>query len=128
MLFKEFLVVALGGALGSMLRFALSRWVQGIVHDGFPWGIFSVNVIGSFAIGVLWGVLNYHLEVGPLWRAGLLIGVLGGFTTFSSFSLDTIHLLQSGAIAAAFGNILLTVLSCLLATVLGLTLVRALIL
>jgi fluoride exporter len=124
MLWQEIIAVAIGGAVGAVLRFLLSRAVQGVHHfNAFPMGILTVNVLGCFAMGVLYGVLVHRLNLGPLWRAGILIGVLGGFTTFSSFSIDTITLLKTGDLVAAMLNIGLTVGLCLLGTILGLMLV-----
>ena len=94
LLAKEIVAVALGGGVGSVLRFALSRWVQSWVPGrAFPWGMFVCNVLGCLLVGLLAGILIHRMSVGPLWRAGILIGVLGGFTSFSSFSLDTSHLI-----------------------------------
>lgn len=125
---QQMLAVAAGGAVGSTLRFTISRWVEMLVpHRDYPWGIFVVNVLGCFAMGVLFVILTERSVLGPVWRAGLLIGVLGGFTTFSSFSIDTITLMQSGDYSAAVWNVVLTVTVCLLATLAGLWLTRGLI-
>lgn len=128
MLLKESLSVMAGGALGSLGRFGLSRWIQSVTRfSDYPWGIFVCNVLGCFVMGILAGILIHRLEVGPLWRATLMIGFLGGFTTFSSFTLDTITLLQQGDMMSALSNILLTLFFCLLATVSGLLITNSLI-
>lgn len=126
MLAKEILVVLIGGGLGSVSRFLLSRWVQEWFHHKqyFPWGIFVANIIGCFLIGILAGILIHRFNVGTLWRAGIMIGFLGGFTTFSSFSLDTVTLVQSGQMISAVMNVLLSVCVGLLATVFGLMLTK----
>jgi len=117
MLLKESLAIAFGGAAGSLGRFALSRWIQSISHHkDYPWGIFVVNVVGCLLIGILAGVLIHRMGIGPVWRAALIIGFLGGFTTFSSFSLDTITLLVQGDMMSALSNIVLTLFFCLIAT------------
>jgi len=126
-LFKEILAVAGGGALGCVCRFLLSRWIQIMLHHkDYPWGIFICNVLGCLLIGVLAGILIHRLELGPLWRSAILIGFLGGFTTFSSFSIDTITLLQQGDIISAIGNVVFTLIFCLLATAGGLLITRSL--
>jgi CrcB protein len=126
-LLKEYLVVGIGGALGSMLRFGFSSWIQAISdHKDYPWGIFFVNLLGSLVIGILAGIFMQRMWMNPLWRVALIVGVLGGFTTFSSFSLDTVTLLQSGDWMSAIMNITLTLVACLAATFLGLFLARIL--
>ena len=118
---KEFMVVALGGAFGASMRFALSMWIQGVSkHKDFPWGIFTVNILGCLLIGIVAGVLTKYVMISPLWRAGIIIGVLGGFTTFSSFSLDTITLLRMGDQFSAFLYVALSVAFCIIATAGGL--------
>ncbi len=127
LLIKECLVIAVGGAFGSVARFTISRMIgQALHHHDYPWGIFAVNVLGCLLVGLLAGFLIHRMQVGPLWRAGILIGFLGGFTTFSSFSLDTISLLQAGDAAFAVANILLTLVCCLVATAGGLLLTKSL--
>lgn len=122
LIWEEFGVVALGGAIGALLRFVLSMWVQGLSrHKDFPWGIFVVNLLGCLLIGIVAGLLVKHLSISPLWRAGIVIGVLGGFTTFSSFSLDTITLLQSGDYLSAGMYVALSVIFGIMATAVGLT-------
>lgn len=127
LLSKEILVVAIGGALGSVARLLLSRWIQMLLpHENLPWGIIFVNVVGCFFIGVLYVYFQHHLLFNTLWRAGLIIGVLGGFTTFSSFSLDTIVLLQKGAVFLACSNVAISIVYCLSATMIGMWVARVL--
>ncbi|PHQ80255.1 MAG: fluoride efflux transporter CrcB [Coxiella sp. (in: Bacteria)] len=117
-------VVASGGALGAVLRFLLwEAFDHYSLNRPFPWGILVCNVLGSFVIGVLAGILFHKSQVDPLWRAFLVIGVCGGFTTFSSFSLDTIQLLRVGDIGLAFANMALSLLLCLAATYVGMKVV-----
>ena len=123
----EMAAIALGGALGSLMRFGLSRWVQGQTQAAyFPWAILTVNIVGCLLMGILFGVLVERFNVGPIWRSGIFIGLLGGFTTFSSFTIDTITLINTGALGTAAIYVLLSVSVCLLATALGLYLVRIL--
>ena|SRR5688572_20332569 len=115
--------VALGGALGSVARF----WLNGVVStrfgETFPWGTIIVNVSGSFIIGVL-GALTLaegrlSSEARALTTQFLMIGVCGGFTTFSSFSLQTLNLIRDREWLYAGGNVILSVILCLIATWLG---------
>jgi CrcB protein len=92
--------------------------------ESFPWGTFAVNVVGCFVIGVFSGLTGPEglLVTSPLFRQTVMVGVLGGFTTFSSFSLQTMSLISSGQWLYASGNVALTVFSCLIATTAGLML------
>ena len=119
-LYKEISVVAVGGAMGSVARLLLSRGVQAFFpYAELPLGIIAVNILGCFLIGFLYGIFELKLLINPVWRAGLVIGILGGFTTFSSFSIDTVVFLQKGAYHAALMNVFITVIVCLLATLFG---------
>ncbi len=100
----QFLAIGLGGAVGSIARFALSQWVHGVVGRGFPWGTLAVNVLGCAAMGVLFVLLTERFSDNSVLRAGLLIGVLGGFTTFSSFSIETFNLMEQGEHMKAMFN------------------------
>jgi len=120
MLWMEIGVVALGGAIGSVARLLLSRLIQAwIPYEQLPWGIIVVNIVGCFLIGILYGIFEHNLLVNPIWRAGLVIGVLGGFTTFSSFSLDTFAFFHKGLPFLALSNVAISLLYCLMATALG---------
>lgn len=113
--------IALGGALGSVLRFLVSSGVYQWLGRGFPYGTLAVNLIGSFLIGFLTEVLILQrITFGTEYRAAILVGVLGGFTTFSTFSLESILLIEQGNFSKAGLNILISVSACLLATWLGL--------
>jgi CrcB protein len=97
------LLVALGGALGSVLRWALSGVVQRAGGSAFPWGTFTVNAAGSLAIGVVAALALERALVPPAARLFTIVGVLGGFTTFSALSYETLALLRDGQWAAAAG-------------------------
>jgi CrcB protein len=113
--------VALGGALGSVARFACSTAAARWLGAAFPWGTLFVNVTGSFAIGLLAALVaaDGRPLLGGDARAFVLVGVLGGFTTFSSFSLETLALARTGALGAAAFNVALSVAMCLAGAWLG---------
>lgn len=115
----KLLAIGLGGAVGSILRYLVSGWVQEKSGPGFPLGTLTINVIGCFLIGFL-----YILFAGPLTgretlRLALIVGVLGGFTTFSSFSLETLNLLSEGQTGRALLNVSASVVAGLMATLIG---------
>ena len=111
--------IAAGGALGSVLRFWMSTWVSGQWGRDFPYGTLAVNVLGCLLMGILFVLLTERLSLAPVWRAGLLIGVLGGFTTFSAFSMETVSLIESGASLRALLNVMVSVVACVGATWVG---------
>ncbi len=98
--------VAVGGGLGALLRFGISRWAAHAIGTGFPWGTLFVNALGAFLIGFLFAWFSQRLlGIGPAARALVLTGVLGALTTFSTFSLETLELLQGGELARAGINV-----------------------
>lgn len=118
------LAIAAGGALGSVLRFWMSSWTYAQLGRGFPYGTLMVNFLGCLLVGVLFVWLTERAGLAPVWRAGLLIGVLGGFTTFSAFSIETVNLIEQGAQVKALLNIVSSVVVCLGATWLGIAAAR----
>ena len=113
------IAIASGGAIGALLRFWVSTWVYARLGRDFPWGTLAVNVAGSLLMGLLYILLIERLSVPPVWRAALLVGLLGAFTTFSTFSIETLNLIEDGALLKALMNILLSVTLCLLGAWLG---------
>jgi fluoride exporter len=114
------LAIALGGALGSVGRYWLAVWALPI-SGTLPWGTILINVIGSFAIG-LFGAMTLDTGRYPLpevARLFFMVGICGGFTTFSSFSLQTLDLLRGGHVTRAFANIAVSVILCLVAVAIG---------
>jgi CrcB protein len=110
-----YLWVAVGSALGGMARFWLAGFMGALAGTSFPWGTLLINVGGSFVIG-LFGVLSGsagRLAVAPDFRIFVMVGICGGFTTFSSFSLQTLELLQQGAVLRAGGYVVASVALCL---------------
>ena len=121
---QNLLAIALGGAIGSLMRYGvglgIARWSQ----SGFPWATFSVNVAGSFAFGLLAYILSERLPEAHALRAFVLVGMLGAFTTFSTFSFETLGLLQEGAFLRAGMNAIGSVVICITAAWSGLFLAR----
>jgi CrcB protein len=107
-----YFAVAIGGAIGSLLRFTASLWLLDRLGAGFPWGTLGINVLGSFLMGVLFVAFTEHWQVSPAIRYGLVAGLLGGFTTFSTFSIETLQLLQADAWLKATGYMLASVFLC----------------
>ncbi|WP_061936435.1 fluoride efflux transporter CrcB [Aureimonas sp. AU22] len=121
-----FVLVALGGALGSVARYGMAVAAGRWFGTGFPFATLFVNVTGSFAMGVLIELIARHFSTLPEVRLFLAVGVLGGYTTFSSFSLDAIALWEGGQQAVAILYILLSVVVGLAALMAGAALVRQL--
>ena len=111
------LAVGAGGFMGAILRFLISGWVQKLSPTLFPLGTLSVNVLGSFIIGFM--VLYFESVVAPHQKALVITGMLGALTTFSTFSLETVTMLQSGLWGRVVTNITLNVLLCVIATMIG---------
>ena len=107
----KWILIAAGGALGSMMRYALQGWVQRATNETFPTGTLAVNVLGCLAIGLLAALFAGPFLIREEYRIGLTVGVLGGFTTFSAFGLETFLLAGDGQWRNALLNI---VLSCAL--------------
>jgi fluoride exporter len=116
-----YLWIAIGSALGGMARYACSRAVALRYGETFPWGTLTVNIAGSFIIGFISAVSapESRIIVSPNARTFMMVGLCGGFTTFSSFSLQTLELLRNRDFSEAFGNILLSVASCIAAVAIG---------
>ncbi|WP_442108537.1 fluoride efflux transporter CrcB [Pseudomonas sp. NUPR-001] len=116
--------VSAGGIAGTLLRFATANWVNAHWPRHFYLGTLAVNLIGCLLIGILYGLFVHRPLVPVELRAGLIVGFLGGLTTFSSFSLDTVRLLESGQAPLAFGYAGISVFGGLLATWAGLSLTK----
>jgi CrcB protein len=118
------LLVFVGGGVGAVLRYELGGWVQGHAGAALPWGTFAVNALGCLAIGVLATAIDERQVGGPDLRAFLLPGVLGGFTTFSAFGLETWRLVEAGMPFAGLGNAVASVVVCVAAVAVGVVLGR----
>lgn len=121
---KNLVLIAAGGGLGACLRYltgmAALRWFG----PNFPWGTLAVNIIGSFLMGIIAELIIRRFGADADLRLFLMTGLLGGYTTFSAFSLDAVLLMERGALTVAMGYILLNVIGAILALVLGLALAR----
>jgi CrcB protein len=111
----KWLLIALGGGAGSVLRFAVASWCQRLAGGPFPVGILTVNTLGCLAFGFLAAATVTHWEVREEFRLAILVGFLGGFTTFSTYSAETVALLGDGDWWNAAANLLLSNLLGLLA-------------
>lgn len=123
---KTLIFIACGGALGAVLRYLATGYVASIAGKGFPYGTLFVNVTGSLLIGFLSVYMLDRLNLGHEWRVAVMVGILGSFTTFSTFSFETLNLLEQGDVAAAMANIAASVLVCLVAVWLGVMIGRQL--
>jgi fluoride exporter len=117
----NYLWIAAGGALGTMARYWLSGVVARVMGETFPWGTLLINVSGSFVIGLFAALTgpDGRVLVGSSGRQFVMVGLCGGFTTFSAFSLQTLNLMNDGEWFRASGNIVLSVALCLIAVWIG---------
>ena len=116
--------VMLGGAFGSGARYLTGRATLSLFGPDYPYSTLAVNLIGGLLMGALVGVLARSANGGETWRLLLGVGVLGGFTTFSSFSLDAVTMIERGQLAVALGYVLVSVIGSIAALFAGLTLAR----
>jgi CrcB protein len=119
--------IGLGGAVGTLARYGVAIWCQQRFGASFPWGTLVVNVIGSFLLAVVMQVAISTTLLSETSRLALSTGVMGGFTTYSSFNYETTKLLEEGAWKTACVNVAVTVLACLIAGLLGAALARRLV-
>ena len=123
---EKFIMVFIGGGLGAFARYVVAGWVQESSGNSFPWGTMTVNVIGSLLIGLAMSISSRTFWITPQVRLVLATGFLGGFTTFSTFSYETLSLIQDGEMAFASFNIVCTVTACLVGTWAGMAVGRVL--
>jgi CrcB protein len=117
---QQLIAIALGGSAGALLRFSVANGIYAILGRGFPHGTLVVNIVGSFLMGMLTELLVFRFAVAAEYRAAILVGFLGAFTTFSTFALETLTLFEQGSLLKAFLNVFLSVVLCLTACWVGL--------
>lgn len=117
---EKLIAVCLGGAFGSGARYLVSGWVTRAFPSVFPWGTMTVNAAGSFLLALLMVVGLTTETLSPTWRIALTTGVMGGFTTYSTFNYETTELLREGATGLAIANVAGTIAVCLVFGFLGL--------
>lgn len=120
------ILVAAGGAVGSVTRYLVGVWSVRVLGLAFPWGTLIVNLVGSFAIGLLAELIARRFNASMELRLLLVTGFLGGFTTFSAFSLDTVALYERGQVTTAVAYVLASVILSLGATFAGMAAIRSL--
>jgi CrcB protein len=121
-----YLLVAVFGAAGAVSRYALDGWVSDLTHGQFPWGTFVVNLLGAFALGIVVALTTERLILSSDWRVALGIGYLGAFTTFSTYTYETVKLAEDGAVGLALFNSVGMLALGLIAATLGLAVGRTL--
>ncbi|ATM74885.1 MULTISPECIES: fluoride efflux transporter CrcB [Serratia] len=124
-MWSSLLAVFIGGGLGSMLRWAVSLKLNPL-HQHIPLGTLTVNLVGAFIIGLTLALFTRMTNIDPMWKLLITTGFCGGLTTFSTFSLEVVYLLQDGRIVWAIANMLLNLAGSLAMTLLAFMLVRAL--
>ncbi len=122
----EILAIAVGGALGAVARFSLGQAIGTWLGTEFPWGILLINVSGSLAIGVIFVLLVEQGQLSTVYRSAIMVGFLGAFTTFSTFSLQTLALIETGRFLEALTYVLASVVISLGAVALGVFITRLL--
>lgn len=120
----ELIVVAVGGGLGASTRYLVSLWAANKFGASFPYGTLIVNIVGCFIIGAFMTAATERFVVSPYWRLLITVGFVGGLTTFSSFSFETLTLLGEGAHLSAMTNLLANVIIGFFATWMGILFVR----
>ena len=115
----KILAIGLGGFIGAIMRYGISGWVYEKVGENFPHGTLVVNLVGSLILGFFMALSESRIQINPVLKVSVTIGVLGALTTFSTFSYETFSLLQMGQVQKAFINISVSVLLGLLAIWLG---------
>lgn len=124
---NQLLAIALGGSCGAVFRFLVSTGISHWLGREFPYGTLVVNIIGSFLLGLLTeALIVQRIAIAYEYRSAILVGFIGAFTTFSTFSLETLYLIEQGNMTKAIGNIFISVSACILAVWLGLLASRAL--
>jgi fluoride exporter len=117
-MFLQIAAICIGASCGALARWALGLWLSPATAT-LPWGTLAANLIGGYLVGLCVGLLQNHPQLDPLWRLALVTGFLGALTTFSSFSLEAVTLLQQGRVGLALAHTSLHLFGSLFATYLG---------
>ena len=102
---KSLLIVGIGSFFGGTLRYGLSTWMKAVCTSGFPWGTWTVNLLGCLVIGVLYALFSKHFTLSHPWCLLLTTGFCGGFTTFSTFANESMQMLQNGNVGTFIGYV-----------------------
>ncbi len=121
---RNIIYVAAGSAAGGVCRYLISRWINALLPAAIPWGTFSVNITGSFLVGVFYGLATKNETISHSMLLLLATGFCGGFTTFSAFTFENLQLIRSGASLMAFSYIAASVVAGLLAVFLGFQIIK----
>jgi fluoride exporter len=119
----DYIAISIGAVVGANARYLLGGWLSDRLGSGFPWATFAINVTGSLLIGIVLGLATDRV-VPAWWRPGIAIGFLGSYTTFSTFSYETLNLLRGGSYPAALANMGGSVVASLAAVFLGIAIAR----
>jgi CrcB protein len=122
---QHLLLIAVGGMLGALSRYALSKWIYQAVNDLFPWGTLAINLSGSLLIGIFFELFDQSVIPSDL-RSLITIGFLGAYTTFSTYSLETVNLLREGEIRLCLTNVVLSNVLGLMLVIMGMQATRIL--
>lgn len=106
------IAIFIGGGLGSVARYGVGKGVAIYLKSAMPWGTLAANLLSCVVMGVALGMLSGKLDANPTWKAMLLVGFCGGFSTFSTFSFETLELMKSGQFSFAVANVALSVFAC----------------
>ncbi len=120
------IAIVIGGALGSLCRYFMSMNIYLLLGKSFPYGTLAVNILGSIIIGSVYILAMEKITISEELRAGITVGFLGAFTTFSAFSIETMNLIESGEITKAGLNIILSAILCIVGCWLGMSITRQL--
>ncbi len=121
---QQIILIAIGGAAGALSRYGIAQLSRGLVYQHWPLGTFLVNIVGSFLIGMAFVAITERGALHPDWRYILIVGFLGAFTTFSTFSLETVAMLEAGRFGLALAYMLSSLLICVIGCWLGILVAR----